>query len=87
MKAQDNHSNVVWEPALDALRLIVSRIEGTPTYAQVQEVLDCMREFAEEFCTMTALQKPDFIIRGHKCGRNENGVFHCECGKCTSIKP
>ena len=26
-------------------------------------------------------------IRGNKCGRNENGVFHCECGKCTSIKP
>lgn len=26
-------------------------------------------------------------IRGHKCGRDENGVFHCECGKCTSIKP
>lgn len=53
MKAQDNHSNGVWEPALEALNLILSRMEKNPTYAQVSEVLECMQEFIEEFCTIT----------------------------------
>lgn len=53
MKAQDNHSNIVWETALKALNVILSEIEENPTYAQVSEVLDCMREFTEELCTIT----------------------------------
>lgn len=24
----------------------------------------------------------EYTIRGNKCGRDSDGVFHCECGKC-----
>lgn len=26
-----------------------------------------------------------YIINSHECGRDENGVFHCVCGKCQKL--
>lgn len=34
------------------------------------------------FIGETGFKSNSFIIRGHKCGRDSDGVFHCECGKC-----
>lgn len=28
------------------------------------------------------LEQPGYIVKGENCGRDENGVFHCVCGKC-----
>lgn len=27
-------------------------------------------------------KKSGYIIKSSKCGRDENGVFHCVCGNC-----
>ena len=31
------------------------------------------------------LEKTGYIVKSPKCGRDENGVFHCECGKCEPL--
>lgn len=27
-----------------------------------------------------------YKIEGEQCGRDKNGVFHCECGKCEPLR-
>lgn len=39
------------------------------------------------FIGETGFKSNSCFIHGRNCGRDEDGVFHCECGKCTSIKP
>lgn len=29
-----------------------------------------------------SLKKTGYIVKSPKCGRDENGVFHCVCGNC-----
>lgn len=41
-----------FKPAAKALDAIIEEMKN-PTYAQVSEVLDCMRDFAEYFCVFT----------------------------------
>lgn len=41
--------------AADALSRIAENLEN-PTYAQVVQVLECMRDLAGEFCAFTAPQ-------------------------------
>lgn len=41
-----------FEPAAKALDAIIKEMKN-PTYAQVEEVLDCMRDFAKHFCAFT----------------------------------
>ena len=28
-----------------------------------------------------------YLIKGPNCGRDKNGIFRCECGKCQVIPP
>ena len=54
---------VEYRIAADALSRIAENLEN-PTYAQVVQVLECMRDLAGEFCVFAALRE-----RGENMGR------------------
>ena len=31
------------------------------------------------------MAKRNFLIKGSKCGRDKDGTFYCECGKCEEL--
>lgn len=44
-------------------------------------------ELKEQLQQEADAKKIGYDIKSPSCGRDKHGVFHCECGKCTSIKP
>lgn len=76
--------------AAESLSRIAEKLEN-PTYAQVVQVLECMRDLAGEFCAFTALrERGENMVRSadehwSNLSRSERAfVEACDSPKCRS---
>lgn len=75
-------------PNPDRVRHFLKSVEQSLLTAKDFQFLVEIREITDHSPVTDLIQqitssiKKGFFIRSDKCGRDANGVFHCECGKC-----